>query len=162
YAPITILAHEWGHHIQALTNTPQTVGNTFELQADCLSGVYAQDAEQHGLLDPGDITEAVKLSGDFGDDPKASQNVLEAHGINDDRIKAFMRGYLNGLDACKLDLHGAPVNPIPPTPPSAPAPQPPMTLQLPTMLPLAHSACFRIEDDGELTFDQLVARLGGS
>jgi hypothetical protein len=25
-----------------------------------------------------------------------------AHGINDDRITAFMRGYLGGVDACAL------------------------------------------------------------
>ena len=162
YAPITVLAHEWGHHVQALTNTPYTSGNQFELQADCLAGVYTQYAEEHGLLDPGDISEAVSISGESGDPLGLPQDQPGAHGINDDRIKAFMRGYLDGLAACGLVLPAGPAVPRPAAVPSEPGPQAPSTLPLPSALPLAHAACFRIEDDGELTFDQLVARLGGS
>jgi len=33
---------------------------------------------------------------------------------------------------------------------------------LPESLPLAHAACFRIEDDGAYTFDELTNRLGGT
>ena len=67
YAPITVLAHEWGHHVQLLTNAPDPGGSAFELQADCLAGVYTQNAEEQGLLEPGDISEAVTISLDSGD-----------------------------------------------------------------------------------------------
>jgi hypothetical protein len=34
--------------------------------------------------------------------------------------------------------------------------------RLPTVLPLPHASCFRIEDEGNLSFDQLLGRFGGS
>ena len=52
YAAITILAHEWGHHVQELTNAPNPGGSTFRLQADCLSGVYTLSAEEQGYSIP--------------------------------------------------------------------------------------------------------------
>jgi probable HAF family extracellular repeat protein len=159
YAPITILAHEWGHHLQALTNVPRPTTNQFELQADCLAGVYTQHAEAQGFLDPGDISEAVGVSGEFGDPLGLPQDQPGAHGINDDRIREFMRGYLNGLDACGLPLSEGPIRP---TVVTEPAPRTPQSVTLPAQLPLVHSGCFRIEDDGTLTFDALVARLGGT
>jgi hypothetical protein len=42
-------------------------GNAFELHADCLAGASASDAGQRGLLDLGDITEAVAMSVAAGD-----------------------------------------------------------------------------------------------
>jgi predicted metalloprotease len=67
FAPIVVLAHEWGHHLQTLLGIAPAQGSRFELQADCLAGAYASDAGQQGLLDPGDITEAVASSADAGD-----------------------------------------------------------------------------------------------
>ncbi|MDQ2651687.1 MAG: neutral zinc metallopeptidase [Chloroflexota bacterium] len=105
YAWVNILAHEWGHHVQnSLGLAPQS-DNTFELQADCLAGAYARDAATRGLLDPGDVTEAVKVSAEFGDDPLWPQDRPGAHGTNDERIVAFMRGYLDGFIGCNLPIH---------------------------------------------------------
>ena len=106
FAPVTILAHEWGHHIQVLASAPDPGGNTFELQADCLAGVYALDAEDQGILDPGDITEAVTMSQAAADPLGLPQDQPGSHGINDDRITAFMGGYLNGIEECDLPLQG--------------------------------------------------------
>ena len=61
---------------------------------------YASDAGQRGLLDPGDITEAVVMAATAGDPLGLPQDMPGAHGINDDRITAFMRGYLGGVEAC--------------------------------------------------------------
>jgi hypothetical protein len=102
FAPIVVMAHEWGHHVQALLGLAPARGNTVELHADCLAGAYASDAGQRGLLDPGDITEAVAMSAAAGDPLGLPQDTPGAHGINDDRITAFMRGYLGGVDACAL------------------------------------------------------------
>jgi predicted metalloprotease len=100
FAPIVVMAHEWGHHVQTLLGIAPAQGNTVELQADCLAGAYASDAGQRGLLDPGDITEAVAMAATAGDPLGLPQDTPGAHGINDDRITAFMRGYLGGVDAC--------------------------------------------------------------
>jgi predicted metalloprotease len=102
FAPIVVMAHEWGHHLQTLLGLAPRPGNAFELQADCLAGAYASDAGQRGLLDPGDITEAVAMAATAGDPLGLPQDMSGAHGINDDRITAFMRGYLGGVDACVL------------------------------------------------------------
>jgi predicted metalloprotease len=104
FAPIVVMAHEWGHHIQTLLGIAPAAGNAFELQADCLAGAYASDAGQRGLLDPGDITEAVAMAAEAGDPLGLPQDTPGAHGINDDRITAFMRGYLAGVDTCSLPL----------------------------------------------------------
>jgi predicted metalloprotease len=79
-------------------------GNAFELHADCLAGASASDAGQRGLLDPGDITEPVAMSVAAGDPLGLPQGTPAAHGINDDRITAFMRGYLGAIDACLVTL----------------------------------------------------------
>ena len=42
-APVAIIAHEWGHHIQALLGSKGT-GLGAELQADCYASLYLDDA----------------------------------------------------------------------------------------------------------------------
>jgi predicted metalloprotease len=100
FGPIVVTAHEWGHHVQSLLGIAPRAGNMFELQADCLAGAYASDAGQRDLLDPGDITEAVAMAATAAAPAGLPQDTPGAHGINDDRITAFMRGYLGGVDAC--------------------------------------------------------------
>jgi hypothetical protein len=102
FAWVTILAHEWGHHVQdqlaenGLADAFVFRGTTaVELEADCLAGVYAQDAAVRGWLDAGDISEAVTISMLAGGDD---------HGTGDNRLTAFMAGYLNGLVGCGLAL----------------------------------------------------------
>ncbi|MDF2758918.1 MAG: putative zinc metalloprotease, partial [Thermomicrobiales bacterium] len=58
YAWITILAHEWGHHVQVVLGITPELTIDRELQADCFSGAYAQRALQQGFLQEGDISEA--------------------------------------------------------------------------------------------------------
>ncbi len=55
---------------------------------------------QRGLLDPGDITEAVAIAATAGDPLGLPQDTPGAHGINDDRITVFMRGNLGGVEGC--------------------------------------------------------------
>ena len=50
----------------------------------------------------------------------------------------------------------------PAVPPRAAGPMPAVATLLPAALPLEHAACFRVEDEGTLTFDELTARLGGA
>lgn len=113
FAWVVVVAHEWGHHIQAklgfdLGVVPDRSGEVapieFEQQADCLAGAYAIDAEALGWLDPGDIEEAILMTEISGDPPGTSWNDPRAHGTSDARIDAFLGGYSGGLASCDLDL----------------------------------------------------------
>lgn len=113
FAWVIVVAHEWGHHIQAqlgfdLGIVPDRAGEAppieLEQQADCLAGAYAIDAEITGWLDPGDVEEALYMTEISGDPPGTSWNDPRAHGTGDERIDAFMTGYAGGLPNCDLDL----------------------------------------------------------
>src|SRR3954469_446258 len=64
FARAYVVAHEFGHHVQhllRLDDNLQAGGNEasvrFELQADCLAGVWGRSAQQRDVLDPGDVEE---------------------------------------------------------------------------------------------------------
>ena len=116
FAWVIVVAHEWGHHIQAklgfdLGVVPDRAGEVapieFEQQADCLAGAYAIDAELSGWLDPGDIEEALTITEISGDPPGTAWNDPRAHGTGDVRIDAFLTGYNAGIAGCDLDLSAA-------------------------------------------------------
>lgn len=92
--PMMIIAHEWGHHIQHLTDRP-TFALQAELQADCYSGMFARHAEQRGLLSGGDLETAASVF--FGGGNKEFRerrwfNPAE-HGSPLNRKVAFFVGY---------------------------------------------------------------------
>jgi predicted metalloprotease len=116
FAWVIVVAHEWGHHIQAklgfdLGVVPDRAGEVapieFEHQADCLAGAYAIDAELSGWLDPGDVDEALTITEISGDPPGTAWNDPRAHGTGDVRIDAFITGYNAGIAGCDLDLSAA-------------------------------------------------------
>lgn len=113
FAWITVIAHEWGHHVQfeiGVDVDERSPGNAqvypiqLELQADCLAGAYAQDAEGRDWLDPGDIEEALFLTDFAGDESGTHWTDPNAHGTPQQRVRAFERGYDEGLAGCDLDL----------------------------------------------------------
>ena len=116
FAWVIVVAHEWGHHIQAklgfdLGVVPDRAGEVapieLEHQADCLAGAYAIDAELTGWLDPGDIEEGLTITEISGDPPGTAWNDPRAHGTGDVRVDAFMTGYDAGIEGCDLDLSAA-------------------------------------------------------
>jgi predicted metalloprotease len=153
FGPIVVTAHEWGHHVQWLVGVVPEPGNAFELQADCLAGAYASDAGQQGLLDPGDVTEAVTSSAEAGDPVGLPQDAPGAHGTNDDRVIAFMRGYLDGATGCGLPL--AAVRDLQDQ--SSTVPEFALTAFVPDTLELLQRQPFRLESDGISTFDDMVS-----
>jgi uncharacterized protein len=161
YAPITILAHEWGHHVQNILGVPTTASNELELQADCLAGAWTRHAQTLGLLDKGDVAEAAKLSAESGDDYWASQEKPGAHGIDDDRITHFMRGYDDGLADCDLPLAiggmTAPVAQVPRAVPAAPTGLP-VAAYLPAGPALAHGGCFFLSGSGTIDWPGILQR----
>jgi predicted metalloprotease len=100
YAWITVLAHEWGHHVQIVLGIEPELTIDRELQADCLSGAYAQRALQQGFLQEGDISEALMMAILSGDPIEMDEMVEGAHGSGDYRVTSFMEGYFNGSAAC--------------------------------------------------------------
>ena len=157
FAPIVVMAHEWGHHIQRLLSIEPSPGNAFELQADCLAGAYSSNAGQQGLLDPGDVTEAVSTSADAGDPLGLPQDAPGAHGINDDRVIAFMRGYLDGVTGCNLPLAPPPQTPVPLTK-VARTSDPSLLSHLPSTLDLPRGSRSALRTRAS-SFEDLVAGL---
>lgn len=104
FAVAYVVAHEFAHNVQqeagifdAGLPTVQT-----ELHADCWAGVWAGAAFRDGLIDDGEIDEAVAaadLLGDYAfDDP-------DHHGTPDQRADALRRGYRSGDPAgCEIYL----------------------------------------------------------
>ncbi len=61
FAPVVIIAHEWGHLNQArngLSPNPMRLGRQNELHADCQAGIFAAVEESVGNLQPGDLNAA--------------------------------------------------------------------------------------------------------
>lgn len=115
FAQAYVLAHEVGHHIQNLTNNMQHGGDSvrMELQADCLAGVWAKDAESRNLLEVGDLDEAFTAASAIGDDRIQEQMTGRVrpetftHGSAAQRLAALRLGYTTGnAAACGLPQLG--------------------------------------------------------
>jgi len=117
FAEAYVIAHEVGHHVQRLLGTMNKVDAArgrlseaeanqlsvrLELQADFLAGVWAHYAEKKGLLEAGDIEEALGAASAVGDDrlQRESQGYVVpdsfTHGSSEQRIRWFRRGFETG------------------------------------------------------------------
>lgn len=102
FAIPVVMAHEWGHAVQARSNfTARTV--TSELQADCFAGAWSKHAQDDGVFDVNAADLDLALAGvlDLRDTPGTSKIDPNAHGSGFDRVSAFQDGYDNGLEKCK-------------------------------------------------------------
>lgn len=118
FAAAYIVAHEIGHHVQNLLGTldqatqakqrlseseANEVSVQIELQADFLAGIWAHYAQKSkGILEKGDIEEAMNAAQAVGDDrlQKQSQGYVVpdsfTHGTSEQRMKSFMTGFNTG------------------------------------------------------------------
>jgi predicted metalloprotease len=114
-----VVAHELGHHIQNLTGVSSQVSQLSqqypaqanqlsiraELQADCYAGVWAHSTYTRGLLEPGDLDEALQAASTVGDDflqKQATGSVQPeqwTHGSSAQRQKWLKIGYDKGEPA---------------------------------------------------------------
>jgi predicted metalloprotease len=127
FAQAYVIAHEIGHHVQNLlgisgkvhsmqSRMSQEQGNQLsvrlELQADFLAGVWAHYAEKKGLLEGGDLEEALRAASAIGDDKIQMQSqgyvVPDSftHGTSEQRIRWFQKGFQSG-DMSQSDTFGA-------------------------------------------------------
>lgn len=102
FAVVFVLAHEWGHLMQANLGllTEDTFTIALELQADCLAGAYTADADKRGLLEQGDTDEGVVTLINSGDPAGVPWFHPAAHGSPEQRVSAFRAGYQGGIEAC--------------------------------------------------------------
>jgi uncharacterized protein len=99
YALVAILAHEWGHLVQAhLYSNGAYFSIQMELQADACAGAYTQYALQTGLLEQGDLEEGALNTYNSGDN--SPWFASGAHGSPQQRYNAFMKGYQYGISGC--------------------------------------------------------------
>ena len=117
FAKAYVIAHEVGHHVQHLLGTTDKVDQQrgriseremnalsvkLELQADFYAGVWAHYEQEMGVLDPGDIEEALAAANAIGDDrlQKQSQGYVVpdsfTHGTSAQRMYWFKKGYETG------------------------------------------------------------------
>jgi uncharacterized protein len=94
-----IIAHEWGHAIQARMRRGQ-VSVADELQADCLAGAELSGAVRDGVIqmEPGDsqaLADTLRVLAD--DTPWTSRS---DHGDAQQRIAAYNKGAQGGVRAC--------------------------------------------------------------
>ena len=117
FAAAYVIAHEVGHHVQRLIGTMDKVDSArgrvseaeanqlsvrLELQADFLAGVWAHYAQKKGLLEAGDIEEALGAASAVGDDrlQRETQGYVVpdsfTHGTSEQRINWFRKGLESG------------------------------------------------------------------
>ena len=117
FAQAYVVAHEVGHHVQnqlgimdrvnaAQQRMSQVQANQLsirlELQADFFAGMFARYVQNQGLLDAGDIEEALQAASAVGDDRlqrQATGRVVPdsfTHGTSEQRLRWFRRGYETG------------------------------------------------------------------
>jgi len=117
FAQAYVIAHEVGHHVQNLigilprfNQMRQGMGETeanalsvrVELQADCFAGIWGHFTDQKGLLDEGDVDEALNAARQIGDDTlqKRAQGYVVPdsfnHGTSEQRQTWFARGFRSG------------------------------------------------------------------
>ena len=101
-ADAVILAHEWGHAVQARTGIAGhlDVQEDEELNADCWAGVWARDAVEEGVLDKDDLIEAQHQLYLVGDPHSVNWRSPQAHGTPKQRVESFELGLNKGIDAC--------------------------------------------------------------
>jgi predicted metalloprotease len=117
FAQAYVIAHEVGHHIQQLLGTMDRVHAAqqrmseresnqlsvrLELQADFYAGVWAHYAQKKGLLEAGDVEEAMQAATAIGDDRlqrETQGHVVPdsfTHGTSEQRVRWFRKGLESG------------------------------------------------------------------
>ncbi|MBX5228294.1 zinc metallopeptidase [Rhizobium sp. NLR9b] len=129
FAEAYVVAHEVGHHVQNLLGIlpkfnqarqrmseeeANKMSVRVELQADCFAGIWGKYTQQKGILEAGDLEEALNAAQQIGDDTlqKRSQGYVVPesfnHGTSAQRVRWFKRGFDSGqLTAC--DTFSGPV-----------------------------------------------------
>ena len=117
FANAYVIAHEVGHHVQNVIGVlpkfnqlrrsmskyeANQMSIRVELQADCFAGIWAHYTDQKGLLERGDLEEALNAATQIGDDAiqRRTQGYVVPesfnHGTSAQRKAWFTRGFETG------------------------------------------------------------------
>lgn len=117
FAQAYVVAHEVGHHVQNLLgildksmaaqrrasrSEANAISVKTELMADCLAGIWAHETQDAGLLESGDVEEALHAASRIGDDnlQKQTQGYVVpdsfTHGTSAQRYSWFKTGFTSG------------------------------------------------------------------
>lgn len=114
FARAYVIAHEVGHHVQKLLGVSDKMDQArqqlseeeynklsvkLELQADFYAGVWAYYENKRGLLEAGDIDEALNAANAIGDDRLTKGQVSPdsfTHGTSAQRVYWFKKGFETG------------------------------------------------------------------
>jgi predicted metalloprotease len=114
FARAYVIAHEVGHHVQKLLGVSDKMEQArqqlseaeynklsvkLELQADFYAGVWAYYENKRGLLEAGDIDEALNAANAIGDDRLTQGRVSPdsfTHGTSAQRAYWFKKGFETG------------------------------------------------------------------
>jgi predicted metalloprotease len=120
-----VIAHEAAHHaqqelglmqqVQAIEQSEPKRANeasiALELQADCFAGLWFNSIKDLGVLEAGEIGEAMDAAAAVGDDRIQAKTTGRVnpeswtHGSAQQRLEWFNRGYEQGtLEACSIEL----------------------------------------------------------
>jgi hypothetical protein len=123
FAQAYVIAHEVGHHVQnllgisgqvqqlrqrATRSESNALSVRLELQADCLAGIWAHEADRlRSVLEQGDVEEGLNAASAIGDDrlQRQSQGRVSpdsfTHGSSAQRVQWFRQGLGSGdLESC--------------------------------------------------------------
>src|SRR5262249_9719603 len=113
----SVVVHEVGHHVQKLLGisdkvtamqargsdrTANRLSVRLELQADFLAGLWAHYAQEKGIVEPGDLEEALRAASAIGDDRiqmRAQGYIVPdsfPHGTSEQRSHWFQKGFETG------------------------------------------------------------------
>lgn len=117
FAMAYVIAHEVGHHVQTLLGITEEINSLrpklsetdfnnysvrLELQADYFAGVWGYHAKKTGLLEAGDLEEALHAASAIGDDHiqlEAQGYIVPesfTHGTSEQRVRWFSKGFETG------------------------------------------------------------------
>ena len=122
FAEAYVVAHEVGHHVQNLTGIlskfneqrqqmseadANAMSVRVELQADCFAGIWGHFTDQKGLLEQGDVEEALNAAQQIGDDTlqKKTQGYVVPESFNHGTSRAaheMVQARVRQRQACRL------------------------------------------------------------
>ena len=120
-AVAAVIGHEFGHHLQTISGIEGVVAQVeeenpeianlasvaYELNADCLMGIWMSSVDDERRLEPGDLDEVLTAMDNVGDDKLSDQAGEKAdpsefnHGTSAQRQYWFAEGFdTQDVDAC--------------------------------------------------------------
>jgi Putative neutral zinc metallopeptidase len=108
--PISGLAHEYGHFLQAFAGVPDPTTATetirHEDQADCVSGAFINYLDDRGVVEyPEDFDNV----GQYLTATASAEGPGRDHGTADERTQSFELGYTGALPACNQFFPATPL-----------------------------------------------------